>query len=187
MVSVDPGHPGIGKAPASARWSRSSWPRRFAVVVAIAVGLGLAGVAVLIGVYDTYSVATSDMEPSLRPGDRALARPTIDARHGQVVVFTNPRTAEAAIGRVVAVAGDTVSTRDGTLVVNGVDLVEPYLAPGTQTSSIAEWIIPDQHFYVLGDAREDAVDSRSLGAIRGDALLARVVARTWPPSRIGGV
>lgn len=187
MVAVDRGYPGIGRGDGRARWSRSRWPRRLAIAGAALVGVVLVAAAVVWGVFDTYRIAADDMWPTLRAGDRVIARPTISADHGDVVVYRHPQTGEAVVGRVVAVGGDRIGARDGALLINDVVAVEPYLPDGTRTPPIDPWTIPDQHLYVLGDHRGAAVDSRRLGAIRGDRVVARVVARSWPPGRIGAL
>lgn len=184
---LDKGLAGVGRGPNGERWTAPRWRLTAAIFLALVVLAAAASWMVLEGVYDTYRVRTSNMAPTLQIGDHALARPAITARHGDVVIYLNPRTEEIAIARVVAVEGDRVGTHDGLLVINGVEVTESYLAAEVETPHIDEWTIPRQHFYLLGDNRSEAVDSRTLGAIRGDALIARVVARSWPYGRIGGI
>ena len=63
--------------------------------------------------------------------------------------------------RVIGLPGETITIEDGAVYVNEFLLVEPYLPPGTITESdTKEFIVPSGNYFVLGDNRAQAVDSR---------------------------
>ena len=65
------------------------------------------------------------------------------------------------VKRVIAVAGDTIETVDGEVVVNGVKIDEPYLSPDRIGGQyIRKQTIPEGCVYVLGDNRSVSRDSR---------------------------
>lgn len=137
---------------------------------------------------ETFGISTGSMLPTLRPGDQVLVdRLTYDfedVRRGDVIAFEDPeRPGEVAIKRVVALPGDTIEIRAGTLLVNGVRQREPYLdeRPG---GFYGPTIVPRGHLFVLGDNRAHSIDSRFSGPIPGDDVVGRVVARVWPPGRM---
>ena len=71
--------------------------------------------------------------------------------------------------RVVAVNGDTLEIRDGTVYLNGQPLKEPYIAKARSTfgeSFLKECIkvtVPENSVFVMGDNRKGSGDSREVG------------------------
>ena len=137
-----------------------------------------------------------------------------DPDHGQVVVFLRPtgtdqdgsggaiswvRRAvaqglggtppgnEDLIKRVVGLPGDVIEGRDGYLIRNGRRVDEPYLRPNTFTSDFRQVRIKPDHFWVMGDNREDSADSRVFGPIHRSALVGRAVLTVWPMPHAGGL
>jgi len=102
-------------------------------------------------------------------------------KRGDIVVFENQETAEELkkqekdesgfVKRVVGVAGDTVTIRDGYVVVNKETLPEPYtLKPrstfgGTEVQDCEAVTVPEGKLMVLGDNRKVSLDSRQIGFI----------------------
>ncbi|MFB8088921.1 signal peptidase I [Streptomyces sp. NPDC055992] len=93
------------------------------------------------------------------------------------------------IKRVVAVGGDTVRccAPDGRLVVNGVEVVEPYVFPGDSPSTIKfEVKVPAGRLFVMGDHRSNSADSRfhldktADGTISESAVVGRAKWIVWP-------
>jgi signal peptidase I len=107
-------------------------------------------------------------------------------------VFERPPGEEAAaikdlIKRVIALPGETVETREGKLYVNGKQLDEPYLAPGTVTFMDHPVTVPADHVWVMGDNRTNSRDSRYFGAIAKSSIIGHAFIRVWPPNRFGGI
>lgn len=99
-----------------------------------------------------------------------------EPHHNDVVVIRDPGDHGFSVKRVVAVAGESILFKDGKVFVNGKELEEPYLLPGTHTFFYAaahEQFITcgkDQYF-VLGDNRPVSIDSRTYGPVsRRDVL-----------------
>jgi signal peptidase I len=137
-----------------------------------------------------------------------------DPGHGQVVVFLRPIGVDQApsggpvswvrravaqglggtppgsedlIKRVVGLPGDTLEGRDGHLIRNGTVVDEPYLRPGTFTSDFDKVRIKPDHYWMMGDNREDSADSRTFGQVDRSALVGRAVLTVWPVQHVGGL
>ena len=145
-----------------------------AIVLALCLGL----------VAHPVRVQAHSMEPTYRPGDHLLVRSwgagEALPHRGDVVVVAAPDGSDL-VKRVAAVAGDEVGIADGLLVVDGVEVREPYLDQGSVDSTwFGPVVVPAGHVFVLGDHRDDSVDSRRFGPIPASAVRGTVVARLWP-------
>ncbi|WP_344308512.1 signal peptidase I [Fodinicola feengrottensis] len=181
---------------------RTTRPVRLLLAVTALVILVCAATVLLLRI-QVYAVPTDSMVPTLRPGDRLLAdtgwpgRST--ASRGDVVVLANPVWSNGPsdgflVKRVIGTAGDVVLCCDnrGRVVVNGVPLVEPYVAPGDDPSDVPFSVrVPPGALFVLGDHRSVSADSRAhMGEPGGGTVPARqvrgiVVGVVYP--RLGGV
>ena len=162
------------------RYTRGSYDRdhvgairkiRFVVVLLLLLA------AVFVLVLGVTLVHDADMEPTYREG-----RPVLFLRLGGVkrgdVVALGVDVRGTVLRRVVAVPGDTVELRDGTVFVNG--LAERGNYSITRTDPVPggpgyPLILRADEYFVLGDRRETALDSRSFGLVTMRNILGRVL------------
>ncbi len=162
--------------------------------------------AVILALY--YFVASVEvvwgpsMESNYYSGERILVdritKKISPLKRGEVVVFFPPGDDEKHyIKRVVGIPGDifkvigckVVVSRDGEHYT----LEESYLGNGTCTEAgvkIREGRslkLDDGQYVLLGDNRNQSLDSRNLGLVDEDRIIGRVIFRFWPLSRIGFV
>jgi len=140
------------------------------------------GVAVLRSTFVRYRQTAANMEPTLAKGDMVVVRRAGTIRRGDLVVIAMPRKGGRAIMRVIALPGETVSMRDGVAVINGVALDEPYIvlregpeSPILVVRDIDPVQVPPDAFFVLGDNRDHANDSRFIGFVKRGDIQYRVV------------
>ena len=93
------------------------------------------------------------------------------------------------IKRVIGVPGDTISISDNTVYVNGEVYIENYLEEDLeyddfQLSSLGYQTIPADMYFVLGDNREDSLDSREIGLVSKDDIIGKVSFRIWPLNKL---
>jgi signal peptidase I len=97
-------------------------------------------------------------------------------RHSDIVVLRDPSDNGFSVKRVVATPGDSIYLKGGSVFVNGCKLDEPYLAPGTPTFTDTKYrgelvLCGRDQFFVLGDNRQNSIDSRAYGPVpRGNIL-----------------
>ncbi len=105
-------------------------------------------------------------------------------RRGEVIIFEFPldRTKDF-VKRVVGVPGDTIQLRNGDVLVDGVLLLEPYLAR-KGNSNDGPMLLGPGEYYVLGDNRRGSNDSRSWGPVPEANILGKVWLVYWPVSGI---
>jgi signal peptidase I len=128
-----------------------------------------------------------------------LRRPT----RGDVIVFEWPKDrSKNFVKRLVGLPGDTLAMRDGILIRNGVALAEPYVSHSdpeadpvweefrwqsnflvkTAGAAVAyhpsrnNWgplVVPQAQYFVLGDNRDNSLDSRYWGFVPDSLLRGR--------------
>lgn len=107
---------------------------------------------------------------------------------GDVVVFKAPidRTKDF-IKRVIAIAGDTIEIKEGSVYVNGKKLDEhAYLRSEVKThggSYLDEnevKVIPDGYVFVMGDNRQYSSDSREWGLLKTSEIIGKAFFVYWP-------
>ena len=119
-------------------------------------------------VVSVHVVQSGSMAPTVGAGDLVvvdrLSRHWAPIGRGDLVVFSRP--GGRLLKRVVAVARDRVSIRDGYLVVNGERVAEPYVDHSRIDALYTEvTVVPPGHVFVLGDRRDRSVDSRTFGPV----------------------
>jgi signal peptidase I len=160
--------------------------RRWLIVLSLALLLSL---TLRIFVVSPYTVDGSSMLPSLVNGERLLVaknsyRQALPAR-GAIVVFRCPRNPnEDYVKRVIALPGETVELRNGTVYINGNVLVEPYLGQ-VPASDFPPHQVESGMIFVLGDNRGHSDDSRYFGDVPLANIRGPVILRLWPIGRLG--
>ncbi|GAA1813019.1 signal peptidase I [Nesterenkonia flava] len=124
-----------------------------------------------------------------RGSDQWLTRAA--ERVGHWVGATSP--SGVYVKRVIGVGGDRVACCDdqGRLLINGEPLEETYLAEPASSEAPASDLpfdveVPKGRVWVMGDNREESVDSRALlgapggGMISEDRIIGRATSVVWP-------
>jgi len=186
------------------------------LIVAVALGLALGIQAFLVKPYriPTPSMVPT-LAPGQRVLVNRIGNNFGEPAIGDITVFQPPSGADTANGpecgaphpdespcprgtpekadtnfikRVVAGPGDTVSIRDGHVVLNGKRQSEPFIRPcgGSEGCNLPTPItIPPKHYFMMGDNRGSSDDSRFWGPVPRDWIIGNAFATYWPPKRIG--
>ncbi len=131
----------------------------------------------------SVTVVGMSMAPTLMQSERYLLNKWVfhvrAPQRSDVVVLRDPGDNGYSVKRIIAVGGETVSLKGGSVYVNGHKLVEPYLQPGIATfgGTFQEQVFQCRpgYYFVMGDNRQNSVDSRSYGPVPRDKILGLVV------------
>jgi signal peptidase I len=155
--------------------------------------------------WEPYTIPASSMSPALQVGDYMVAT-KIDTNilpaRGDIVTFAHPIAGVPYVKRVVGLPADSVQMRDGIPVINGVPATQTPLPdlngntaaletlPNGKSYPVLElressldntdaFLVPDGHLFVLGDNRDNSIDSRvpqkvgGIGFVPVDNLIAK--------------
>ena len=138
------------------------------------------------GLHFIYTDSES-MLPAIRAGDRMAvmkSRSRIPPR-GSVIHFRlRFNGAERHVKRVVGLPGDIVEIRSRSLFINGGEQDEPYLYEQRIVYSFGPAEVPEDHLFVLGDNRNNSLDSTVWGFLPAGEVFGRVRAVYWPYLKI---
>jgi len=158
-------------------------------------------------VFQAFKIPTGSMKPNLLVGDHLIVNKFIFApavlglerallpmrpiERGDIIVFKFPEEPERDfIKRVIGLPGDTLELRNQTVLINGQALTEPYahyLFPpaaegqmeGDLRRKYGPVTVPDGHFFMMGDNRDDSQDSRFWGFLPETYVKGRALFIYW--------
>ena len=156
------------------------------VVVAALVVLDFAEVLVPVEPDDSASMATTIPACDGRVLAQGLTYRWSDPEQGDVVAVHAAVTDDGdvipdedaddrtLVLRVAAGPEDTIVGRAGRVFVNEIKLDDITTPPFKAVK------VPNEQYFLLGDNRTGAIDSRTFGPVLGDAIFAKVFAVYWP-------
>ena len=156
------------------------------IVVAVFVVLDFAELLVPVEPDDTASMATTIPACNGRVLAQGVTYKFSDPGPGDVVavhaaetdagdiVPDKDATDRTLVLRVAAGPGDTIVGKGGTVFVNDVKFDDITTKPFPQTK------VPNEQYFLLGDNRSAAIDSRTFGPVERNAIFAKVFAVYWP-------
>lgn len=137
--------------------------------------------------YFTATIVSNSMSPTLLPKDKVLVEKTSEINTGDIIAYSIPISQNklVQIHRVIAKGGETISFKKiaenkYVVLINGKELNEQYLEKDCKYFAIddslyATQTIPPNHYYVLGDNRLNANDSRFIGYINNSDIKGKII------------
>jgi signal peptidase I len=159
-------------------------------------------------VFQAFKIPTGSMKPNLLVGDHLLVNkfifapaatalekavlPIREIRRGDILVFKFPEEPDRDfIKRTIGLPGDTLELKNQTVFVNGQALEEPYAhylfppAGEGQTDGFdirrkyGPVTVPPDHYFMMGDNRDDSQDSRFWGFLPKTYVKGRALFIYW--------
>lgn len=144
-----------------------------------------------------YGIPSGSMETTIMTGDNVFSEQVSyyfrDIEPGDIVTFKDPEIpSRVLIKRCIAVGGQTVDIKDGSVYIDGVPLSEGY-TNGLPTQPLARTVdditypytVPEGYIWLMGDNRTNSQDSRYFGAVPASSVYGRAFMVYWPMNHFG--
>lgn len=142
-------------------------------------------------VFMTVKVPTGSMYPTIVEGDvlivNRLAYRFGNPERGDIVVFRYPdNPKEYYVKRLIGLGGERVEISGGRVYIDGDAIEEGYLSEEME-GAFGPFDVPEQHFFMLGDNRNNSGDSRFWlnKYVSRQQIIGRAVFTIWPLNRVG--
>ena len=151
-----------------------------------------------------FTMPDNAMAPALQKGDRILSQSYAywfnTPQRGDLALFKTDGLGDLPeklniVFRVAALPGEKVSIVNGHLTINDRPVTEPaffarttYTLPGDAdilNSPLSSFVVPDGHYFLLGDNTTNAPDSRFWGPVPRKSITGRITRILWPKARAG--
>lgn len=177
---------------------KSVW-REYAEALIIAL---LLAVVIRTFVVQAFKIPSESMLDTLQVGDHLLASKFAyglkipftdtyfykgdDPRRGDIIIFKYPNDPSVDyIKRIVGIPGDVIEVRDKQLYRNGQPVKESFIRHSDPDSieplrdNYAPVTVPEGKYFVMGDNRDNSLDSRFWGFVDRDAIRAKAWRIYW--------
>lgn len=139
--------------------------------------------------FQVARVEGRSMEPTLEDQDRLIVNKALyrffgEPELGDIVMLYYPNDSEKSfVKRVIAQEGDEVRIENGKVYVNDVLLPDEYVPPRFRShETLGPERVRDDHYFVMGDHRNNSSDSRHWGQVPRRYVIGKVQLRWWPLS-----
>ncbi len=192
----------VDMAPNRTRIYKKAWDFFDAILVAFILAMHIRQFIV-----QAYFIPTGSMEDTLLVGDHLLVEkitygPIIprmifmdtsvhldfmgirDVKRNDIIIFRPPNEEDKDfIKRCIAIEGDEVHIRNGSVYVNDKKLDEPYVKGHTTyrgfSEKLIEGVVPKNMVVAMGDNRENSFDSRGFGYLPVERIKGRAFVMYW--------
>ena len=136
-------------------------------------------VVVLINLFviSPVKVSGSSMAPTLSDKQYMYQLKMEKVNRLDIVTFHAPDEGKVYIKRVIGLPGDVIEYHKGDMRVNGQKLIEDYILEASAEEYSV--IVPEDHYFVLGDNRNNSTDSRIIGCVPKSSIIGIAHAIEW--------
>ncbi|MEL7037131.1 MAG: signal peptidase I [Cyanobacteria bacterium J06592_8] len=173
------------------------WNEQRENILILAIAL-LLSILIRVLIAEPRYIPSDSMIPTLEIGDRLVVEKVSYYLHspeaGDIVVFSPPKqlqvqgysVQQAFIKRIIGQSGQEIKVRNGTVYVDNQPLEENYIAE-PPAYNWGPKNVPTDHYFVMGDNRNDSNDSHIWGFLPQQNIIGHAVFRFWPPDRWGRI
>ena len=153
--------------------------------------------------FQSYNIPSGSMLPTLQIQDkilvekltpRIISKSNLSKLKNKIVVFNVPNQLikagydadTALIKRVIGVPGDKVEVKEGNLYLN--DIAQSnYISDSNINYSTGPFVVPEKSLWVMGDNRNNSMDSHIWGFLPYKNVIGKAIFRYWPLNNIGPI
>jgi len=136
--------------------------------------------------FQVARVEGQSMIPTLQDQDRLIVNKAVYRIHppqvGDVVMLYYPEDPDKSfVKRVIAEAGDTIRSDNGRVYRNEVLLNDDFIPEEYRSyDSWGPYVVKKGYYFVMGDHRNNSLDSRAWGEVPWKYIIGKVQIRWWP-------
>ncbi len=171
-------------------WKKEILDYCLMIAVVVAIALIINGIFLI-----NARIPSASMENTVMTNDRIfgnrLAYKTSDPQRYDIVIFRYPDDeSKLFIKRIIGLPGETVTIVNGKVYID--DSTEPLddsFCPEKMIGSFGPFVVPEGHYFMLGDNRNNSHDSRFWDEpyVARKKILGKAWFRYWPLTKIGVV
>lgn len=137
-------------------------------------------------------IPTGSMLPTIQLQDRVIVDKLLfklsTIKRGDIIVFHPLSDVDSSgvpwIKRIIGLPREKVEIKDGKVIINETKLNEPYEMEKPDYS-FGPIIVPENSYFVLGDNRNNSLDSHYWGVLPAENIIGKASLRYWPLNRFG--
>ena len=133
-----------------------------------------------------YKVSGDSMFPTYKENNILLLQKNINnIKRNDVIVYKTIQSDDVGyiLKRVIGIPGDTLTlNEDNTITINGeiYDDVYGYYSDEEGFITNMTYTLSDDEYFTIGDNRNHSIDSRSVGTIKRDRIIAKNIIKIFP-------
>ncbi|WP_280768772.1 signal peptidase I [Salipaludibacillus daqingensis] len=176
-------------------WKRNIWALSKLIIIVLVFSFLVRGF-----LFANYIVYGQSMMPTIHDGERIIVNKIgyeiNEPNRFDLIIFHATEDSDY-IKRVIGLPGDEIYYDDDNLYINDVPHDENFLdvykenhdnGVFTENFELEEKTgntkVPEGHVFVLGDNRQNSVDSRHIGFVPIEEIVGRANMAFWPPKNI---
>lgn len=188
----------VSKSRSSRKRKANKRRKKRPIWVDILITLGIVGIILSTVIYFGFRFPKMEgysMNTTLNDQDRLVVLKWKDVKRFDLIYFKDPRNGQVSIRRVVGLPGEDLNYKNDELYINNKVVPERFIEQAisdarqagflltqdfTLKQATGERLIPEGKYFVLGDNRQFAVDSREYGLIDEKDIVGVVRMRIFP-------
>lgn len=132
------------------------------------------------------------METTLLIGDRLIVTKydywIKEPTRGEIIVFKSLGDRyKFLIKRVIGLPGEEVKIENNKIYIDGKLIQEEYIKNTIEVSDYGPVNVPVEHYFMLGDNRNNSCDSREWGFLSKNLIVGKARYIYWPLNRVGRI
>lgn len=135
--------------------------------------IAMIGIIIYIRQIPLFSVDGHSMDSTYSHKDLLVGAKNTEIKAGDILIIYSDVLEERIVKRCIGLPGDTVKIEDNVVYVNNKKLEENYINEPMETDNLSV-TLSDGEYFVMGDNRNHSTDSREIGAIPEEKIIARV-------------